>query len=115
MGSRRVLTAVNRDLAKLPADLRESALAVVAQTLAREIDAGDMASAPRLTRVLAELRKLAEPPKPRAGTPEEPLVEEADVVDDLTAKRAARRSAAAEDQQLPAAGEQRGRGGRRAR
>jgi hypothetical protein len=111
-----VLAAVNRDLRKLPEALQDNALCVVAQTLAREIDAGDMASAPRLTRVLAELRKLAEPPKPRAGVPavEEP-VEEADVVDDLTAKRAARRSAASADQQRAASGEQRRRGGRRAR
>lgn len=88
-----MITAVNRELRSLPSVAAESAVAELARVLAREIDAGDMASASRLVRVLAELRKLAAPPK---GAPvEAPQVEEPDELDELARARADRLADAA--------------------
>lgn len=80
----RVLSAVERDIAKLPDDLAESALAASAVAMALEIEhpynsatSKSMCQA-RLVEALKELRALAPP------------AEEADAVNDIESQRAKR-------------------------
>lgn len=83
------LGAVLDELAGFPADLRTSATAAAAQGLARSLDLGtevyrfQAAMVAQLRECMQELRAAA-PPK----------AEEGDTVDDLNARRAARRRAA---------------------
>lgn len=81
---RRVFDAVQRDLARLPRDLAESALAASALALADEIDGANSATsksmcARALHDALRELRELA------------PAEEVADEVDELAKRRSDRR------------------------
>lgn len=83
-----VVAAVNRDLAQLPEELRMSATAIAALRLAESIDLGtetyrfQAALVRELRECLTELVAKA-PPKV-----------EGDAVDDLNARRAARRASA---------------------
>lgn len=84
------LAAVRRDLDRLPADLRLTTTAAAAEGLARSLDLGtetyrfQAALVKELRDCLTALAELA------------PLdAEEDDPVDDLTARRSARRAAAA--------------------
>jgi hypothetical protein len=82
-----VLAAVRRDLARMPADLRESTTAAAAQALATSIDLGTETyrfQASLVSQLVACMNELA------AKAPAE---SEGDAVDDLNARRAARRSA----------------------
>jgi hypothetical protein len=86
--SRTVLAAVLRDLDRLPEELRESTAAMAAQELAKSIDLG-----PETYRFQASLvRELRETMD--SLTAKAPPKVEGDAVDDLNARRAARRSAA---------------------
>lgn len=81
--------AVERDLARLPDQLRTGGLAVAALGIARTLDADcdpryQSGLVGQLRACLTDLAALAPPEQ-----------EEADPVDDLASKRAARRSAAA--------------------
>lgn len=84
------LAAVRRDLDQLPAELRATTAAAAAEGLARSLDLGtetyrfQAALVKELRDCMTALQAMA-PPK----------VEEADPVDDLNARRAARRAAAA--------------------
>lgn len=84
------LAAVRRDLDKLPADLRDTATAAAAEGLARSLDLGvetyrfQAALVKELRECMTSLAAMAPP-----------QIEEGDPVDDLNAKRAARRAAAA--------------------
>lgn len=83
-----VLAAVLRDLDRLPEELRESTAAIAAQALAQSIDLG-----PETYRFQASLvRELRETMDSLAA--KAPPKVEGDAVDDLNARRAARRSAA---------------------
>lgn len=79
-----VEAAVERDLKRLPEELAESALAASALAMAREIDRSSNSATSksmcqaRLQDSLRELRELAPP------------AEEADQLDDLSARRKAR-------------------------
>lgn len=83
------LAAVRRELSGLPADLQLSATAAAAEGLARSLDLGtdtyrfQAALVAQLRDCMAELAEKA------------PAKVEGDTVDDLNARRAARRSAAA--------------------
>lgn len=82
-----VESAVERDLGALPEGLAGSALAATALALAREIDGDNSATsksmcANSLTAALERLRALAPPER------------EADGVDEIARRRAARRAAA---------------------
>ena len=83
-----VLAALRRDLAELPDELRTGSVAMSAEALARSIDLG-----PQTYRfqsaLVGQLVECVE--KLRALAPERP---EGDAVDDLNARRAARRRAA---------------------
>ena len=67
-----LVDAVERDVGKLPADLRDSALAELAKTLARELDSpknsatSKSMNAKALLETLAKLRELA-PPDEKKG------------------------------------------------
>jgi hypothetical protein len=81
------VAAVKRDLAALPDDLAQGALAAAALTLAREMDkpknpaSSKAACAGRLLDTMRELRALAPP------------AEKKDNLDDITARRALRLAA----------------------
>lgn len=83
-----VLQAVLADLAELPERLQTCTTALAAQELAKSIDQGpetyrfQSALVGQLMACMAELRELAPP------------AEDGDTVDELNAKRAARRQAA---------------------
>ena len=84
------LAAVHRDLERFPAELRQTATAAAAEGLARSLDLGTETYRfqAALVRELREcMTALADMAPPEA--------KEADPVDDLNAKRAARRAAAA--------------------
>lgn len=84
-----VIDAVQRDVDKLPEELAESGLAATAISLAYELEdpfnsaTSKSMCAKALGEALAQLRALA------------PAKQEADKLDDLTARREARRSTAA--------------------
>jgi hypothetical protein len=76
--------AVTRDLARLPAALRETTSAATAIALARELDRGRLMSTAPVAKELREtMRELA------AAAVE--IEVKGDAVDDLNARRAARR------------------------
>lgn len=84
----RALAAVERDLARLPEELREGALAAAAREMGRMLDRpGNSATsksmcAGKLDELMGRLRELAPP------------VEEADWLDELAERRARREAAA---------------------
>lgn len=99
--------AVNRDLRRLPAELRQSVEALLARQIAADIDAADgpvrASTAATLERLLRELRRRADqlvaaeapapfPAEPSAATPDE---EDQHVVTQLAARIAARRGPSA--------------------
>ncbi len=82
-----VIDGVERDLAQLPNEFAKCGLAEAALAMARELDGDNNATAKAncanaIRDILAQLRELA--PKPK----------EKDKLDDLSARRTARRSAA---------------------
>lgn len=83
-----VAQAVERDLAKMPADFAQSGLAMMALALAREVDAPTNSAtsksmcASQLRETLDRLRELTPP------------AEEADELDDLARRRESRRAGA---------------------
>lgn len=83
------LAAVRRDLDKLPADLRETSTAAAAEGLARSLDLGT-----ETYRFQASLVKELRECMTALAEMAPPEVEEGDPVDDLTARRKARRAAA---------------------
>lgn len=93
-----VLAAVRRDLAKLPADLRDCTEAASAIQLAKTIDAGTQvaASTKQLSVLMTQLRtraKAAVPTPAPAPTAEESA--KGAVIGDLTARIADRRRSSA--------------------
>jgi len=98
MPPRTVAGAVRADLARVPPDVRESALALTALTLARTLDKGAGLSTAAVAR---ELRALMERLMLYA------TVEES-TVDDLAKRRVARRATVSE---RPASGDVSGPGG----
>ena len=84
-----VREAVERDLQKLPEDLRESGPAISALALADAIDLGPERTFRVLSTLVGELRETLESLAAKA-----PPEVEGDAVDDLNARRAARRRAA---------------------
>lgn len=83
------LAAVRRDLEQLPMELRETTIAASAEGLARSLDLGT-----ETYRFQASLVKELRDCMSALAEMAPPKVEEGDPVDDLTAKRAARRAAA---------------------
>lgn len=111
-GSRRVLTATNRHLGRLPVELQDDALCEIARELSRQVDAGQVSAATQLTKVLGELRKLAAPvvTKSAAAAPVAEQEDGPDVVDELARMRADRLAGAA-GVVRPIRGDQRRAGG----
>lgn len=111
-GSRRVLTATNRHLRRLPAELQDDALCEIARELSRQVDAGQVSAATQLTRVLGELRKLAAPAVAKAAAAVAQAEQEdgPDELDELERRRADRLASAA-GVVRPIRGDQRRAGG----
>jgi hypothetical protein len=110
-----MLTAVNRQIRRLPEHLHDSAEAVLARELARDFDLGYRTTSPRLLKVLEQLRKLAAPPKAVSQAADSPSEEtEPDELDELARARADRLADAAGVVRAIGADKRRA-GGRRAR
>lgn len=96
-GKQTMLRAVNRAKRALPKELQLDPLVELACELARAFDAGDRRVAAELRRTIAEVRRLGQPApasRGRGKTAEpEPAEEvaEHDDLDDIAAKRDARR------------------------
>lgn len=112
----RLITAVNKQIRALPQEVQDTdARCELARQLAREVDAGHLAEALKLNRVLGDLAKTARssPARkpPSKASPEAPPEPERTWVDQLDDRRL-RRLAAAADSERPARGDQRRAGGR---